>query len=210
MESGNPALAAWSYGLAGAAYTAFALYLLRIGTGARRGQHAARLLLAAVRRVGVVGLVRPGGPVRDDRAVHPPGRVGRPAGLCLLVCLLACCCCGRHAGQSPAPGRGLEMGCGGCGAGRPVAASAGGAADRRPRRALAQRAARLDGAAGACAGAGGAAVPQRAGGFAVERQAAVPGPGAARSCSICTCSRIRCCSTASIPTPSASAARCMR
>ena len=48
MDSGNLALSAWSYGLAGAAYTAFALYLLRLDTWRQSGQHAARLLLAAV------------------------------------------------------------------------------------------------------------------------------------------------------------------
>ena len=48
MGSGNPVLSAWSHGVAGAAYTAFALYLLRIGTWRQPGQHAARLLLAAV------------------------------------------------------------------------------------------------------------------------------------------------------------------
>lgn len=48
MDNGNLALSAWSYGLAGAAYTAFALYLIRIGSWRRSGQHAAQLLLAAV------------------------------------------------------------------------------------------------------------------------------------------------------------------
>ena len=48
MDSGQSALAAWSYGLAGAAYTAFALHLLGIGY-LRMGRHsAARLLLAAI------------------------------------------------------------------------------------------------------------------------------------------------------------------
>jgi len=48
MDKGNLALIAWSYGLAGMAYTTFALHLVRIGYWrmARRG--AARLLLAAV------------------------------------------------------------------------------------------------------------------------------------------------------------------
>ena len=48
MDNGNLALMAWSYGLAGMAYTTFALHLVRIGYWrmARRG--AARLLLAAV------------------------------------------------------------------------------------------------------------------------------------------------------------------
>ena len=48
MDNGNLALIAWSYGLAGMAYTTFALHLVRIGYWrmARRG--AARLLLAAV------------------------------------------------------------------------------------------------------------------------------------------------------------------
>ena len=48
MDSGSPTLSAWSCGLAGVAYTAFALYLLRIGTWRLAGQHAARLLLGAV------------------------------------------------------------------------------------------------------------------------------------------------------------------
>jgi len=48
MDSGSLALSAWSYGLAGATYTAFALYLLRNGTWHLAGQHAARLLLAGV------------------------------------------------------------------------------------------------------------------------------------------------------------------
>lgn len=48
MNSGPSALAAWSYGLAGAAYTAFALHLASLGY-LRMGRHgAARFLLAAV------------------------------------------------------------------------------------------------------------------------------------------------------------------
>ena len=48
MDSGNQALFAWSYGLAGVAYTAFALYLLRIGNLRLAGQDVAKLLLGAV------------------------------------------------------------------------------------------------------------------------------------------------------------------
>jgi putative PEP-CTERM system histidine kinase len=48
MDSGDSALSAWSHGLAGAAYTALALYLLRIGTWRQPGQVAARLMLGAV------------------------------------------------------------------------------------------------------------------------------------------------------------------
>ena len=48
MDSSNLALSAWSYALAGAAYSAFALYLLRGGSWRQPGQHSARLLLAAV------------------------------------------------------------------------------------------------------------------------------------------------------------------
>jgi putative PEP-CTERM system histidine kinase len=48
MDSSNFAISAWSYGLAGAVYTAFALHLFRIGYWRMASQGAARLLLAAV------------------------------------------------------------------------------------------------------------------------------------------------------------------
>ena len=48
MDDSNVTLTAWSYGLAGAAYMAFALHLLRIGYWRMPGKAAARLLLAAV------------------------------------------------------------------------------------------------------------------------------------------------------------------
>lgn len=48
MDSGQTALTAWSYGLAGAAYTALALHLWRTGHGRRAGQGAGRWMLAAV------------------------------------------------------------------------------------------------------------------------------------------------------------------
>ena len=48
MTSGSLTLAAWSYGLAGLAYSAFALHLLRGGAWRLPGQRASRLLLAAV------------------------------------------------------------------------------------------------------------------------------------------------------------------
>jgi len=47
MDDHTVTLAAWSYGLAGAAYTALALHLVRIGYWRMPGQAAARLLLAA-------------------------------------------------------------------------------------------------------------------------------------------------------------------
>lgn len=47
MNSTSLSLAAWSYGLAGVAYSAFALHLLRSGTWRLPGQRASRLLLAA-------------------------------------------------------------------------------------------------------------------------------------------------------------------
>jgi putative PEP-CTERM system histidine kinase len=48
MDNGNLALTAWSYGLAGMAYTSFALHLLRIGYWRMERRGAAMLLLAAV------------------------------------------------------------------------------------------------------------------------------------------------------------------
>jgi putative PEP-CTERM system histidine kinase len=48
MDDGSSVLSAWSYCLAGAAYTALALYLLRAGTWRQPGQLAARLMLGAV------------------------------------------------------------------------------------------------------------------------------------------------------------------
>ena len=48
MDSGESTLSTWSYGLAGVAYTALALYLLRIGTWRQHGQDAANLMLGAV------------------------------------------------------------------------------------------------------------------------------------------------------------------
>ena len=45
MDSGQTALTAWSYGLAGLAYTVLALHLWRIG---HAGQRAGRWMLAAV------------------------------------------------------------------------------------------------------------------------------------------------------------------
>ncbi len=48
MGDSSVALSVWSYGLAGAAYTAFALHLFRIGVWRTPGQAAGRLLLAAV------------------------------------------------------------------------------------------------------------------------------------------------------------------
>lgn len=48
MNDGSLSLAAWSYGLAGVAYAALALYLLRSDAWRLPGQRASRLLLAAV------------------------------------------------------------------------------------------------------------------------------------------------------------------
>ncbi|HOM15350.1 MAG TPA: PEP-CTERM system histidine kinase PrsK [Rubrivivax sp.] len=48
MNSAGLGLAVWSYGLAGVAYSAFALHLLRAGTWRQPGQWASRLLLLAV------------------------------------------------------------------------------------------------------------------------------------------------------------------
>lgn len=48
MNGGSVSLATWSYGLAGIAYSAFGLHLLRSGAWRPSGQRASRLLLAAV------------------------------------------------------------------------------------------------------------------------------------------------------------------
>ena len=48
MDSGGLTVTAWSFGLAGAAYTAFAIHLLRLGYWRMRRHGAGRLLLAAV------------------------------------------------------------------------------------------------------------------------------------------------------------------
>ena len=48
MNDGSLSLAAWSYGLAGVAYAALALYLLCSDAWRLPGQRASRLLLAAV------------------------------------------------------------------------------------------------------------------------------------------------------------------
>lgn len=48
MNSGHTALTAWSYGLAGAAYTAFALQLWRVGHGQMTRRSAARWMQAAI------------------------------------------------------------------------------------------------------------------------------------------------------------------
>jgi putative PEP-CTERM system histidine kinase len=48
MDNGNSALSAWSYGLAGVAYSALALYLLRVDTWRQPGLTAARLMFGAV------------------------------------------------------------------------------------------------------------------------------------------------------------------
>jgi putative PEP-CTERM system histidine kinase len=48
MDNGSIALSAWSHGLAGAAYSAFAGHLLRAGYGRRAGPPAMRWMLAAV------------------------------------------------------------------------------------------------------------------------------------------------------------------
>ncbi len=177
MNPNLPTVAAWSYGLAGVGYTAFALYL---GFGWRGGIRG----LALTAAVGADGGVGAGGSgVRGDASqrVVRDRRPGRRAAHRRLVLFPVARLARRSANagdtaNSPRPGvaRAGRVRSGGGGRCR---AACGGAAPRRLRRPAAARDLRRHRAQRLRPRPGRAALPQHTGRRALEHQAAMPRPG---------------------------------
>ena len=99
MNDSIVTLTALSFGLAGAAYTAFALHLVRIGYWRLPGQLAARLLLAAVSASALWGWL---GLADQFARTVLFMRLGAFADLAAYACWFAflLCCCGRRRAQN--------------------------------------------------------------------------------------------------------------